>query len=213
MSEQFPQPENKREQPSITEGVDFIFEQHPELAEIGTKEQYSQYIETIFPDTKFKEIVYHNSNNDFKEEGFKATEPKFDTLNSIKGVYNFSSNRKFVERYGKNCYAVVLDVRNPLESNNSGEYVDDMDRPLSEALFEIGIQKESNAFAPVYNEDLKDTDAFINHISGEEYVENHPVSGRELGIPRQTLISVFDNSKISILGTPSDVKSFKEFVG
>jgi hypothetical protein len=38
-----------------------VFKQHPELAEIGTPEQYSQYleIETVFPDSYVHNIVYH----------------------------------------------------------------------------------------------------------------------------------------------------------
>ena len=40
----------------IKEGVDFVFEQSPELFNIGTREQYSQYLDTIFPDSKVEEI-------------------------------------------------------------------------------------------------------------------------------------------------------------
>ena len=135
--------ENEAEKVPMKEGVDFVFDQHPELISIGTKEQYTQYIETIFPDSKFKEVVYHNSDAEFKNEGFKPMKPNFDTLNSIEGVYNFSSNRIFTQRYGANTYAVVLDIHNPIEDTSSGEYVDDMDRPLSEALFKIGKQTKA----------------------------------------------------------------------
>jgi len=52
--------ENKTEKP-LKEGVDFTFEQNPKLASIGSKEQYSQYLDTIFPNSKVKNIVYHGS--------------------------------------------------------------------------------------------------------------------------------------------------------
>lgn len=42
--------------PQVKEGVEFIFEQNPELASIGTQEQYSQYLDTILPDSKVEEI-------------------------------------------------------------------------------------------------------------------------------------------------------------
>ena len=47
--EKFPNiiPENKIEKPRIKEGVDFVFEQNPELLSIGTPEQYSKYLDTI----------------------------------------------------------------------------------------------------------------------------------------------------------------------
>lgn len=53
-------PENK-----IKEGVDFVFEQNPELAKIGTEQQYSKYLETIFPESKLKNIAYHGTNSNF----------------------------------------------------------------------------------------------------------------------------------------------------
>jgi len=47
--------------PVIKEGVPELFKENPELASIGTPEQYSQYLDTIFPDSKMKDIVYHGS--------------------------------------------------------------------------------------------------------------------------------------------------------
>ena len=49
----------------IKGGVDSIFNEYPELENIGTKEEYSQYLETIFPNSKIKDIVYHASPNKF----------------------------------------------------------------------------------------------------------------------------------------------------
>ena len=58
------------EEPSnvpIKKGVDFVFEQNPELANIGTQQLYSQYLDTIFPDSKVKDIVYHGSNQKIEQ--------------------------------------------------------------------------------------------------------------------------------------------------
>jgi len=41
------------------EDINFVFEQNPDLARIGTKEQYEKYLKTIFPESKVKDIVYH----------------------------------------------------------------------------------------------------------------------------------------------------------
>ena len=46
---------------SVKSGVSELFDSNPELANIGTPEQYSQYLDTIFPDSKIKDIVYHGS--------------------------------------------------------------------------------------------------------------------------------------------------------
>jgi hypothetical protein len=207
--------QNKKETneiPKVKDGIDFVFEQNPELVSIGTKQQYSEYLDTIFPQSKVREIVWHYSNADFKNESFKPIRPNFDTLNSIEGVYNFSTNQKFVTRFGQYPYAVLLNIHQPLETNATGEYVDDMDRPLSEALYKIGKQTQKNILAPAYDERLRDTDAVINSITGEDYIEKHPVSGREIGIPNQKIMTVFDPGQIHILGSQSDIEGFKSFM-
>ncbi len=63
-------PENK-----IKEGVDFVFEQNPELAQVGSKEKYSEYLDTIFPESKVKDIVYHGTST-IKKTGEKISELK-----------------------------------------------------------------------------------------------------------------------------------------
>jgi len=53
--------ENKIEKPKIKEGVDFVFEQNAELTQNGNKEQYSKYLDTIFPNSKITNIVWHGT--------------------------------------------------------------------------------------------------------------------------------------------------------
>ena len=49
------------------EGIDFVFSQSPELASIGSKAQYLQYLSTIFPNSKVKDIAYRGGEkNDVK---------------------------------------------------------------------------------------------------------------------------------------------------
>jgi len=50
---------------SVKPGVEGLFNDNPELSSIGTKEEYSQYLNSIFPDSKVKDIVYHSSKNKF----------------------------------------------------------------------------------------------------------------------------------------------------
>ena len=54
---------NNIEKTKIKEGVSFIFEENQELAQVGTREQYSEYLDTIFPDSKIKDIVWHGTTN------------------------------------------------------------------------------------------------------------------------------------------------------
>ena len=71
---------------SIKPGVSELFESNPELANVGTPEQYSQYLDTIFPDSKVKDIVYH------------GTRDKYDNL---QGETFFSFEREYADNYSK----------------------------------------------------------------------------------------------------------------
>ena len=52
----------------VKPGVEELFESNPELANIGTQQQYSAYLNTIFPDSKVKGIVYRGSENGIEKE-------------------------------------------------------------------------------------------------------------------------------------------------
>lgn len=93
--------ENKTEKDHIKEGVDFVFQQVPELADIGTMEQYSEYLDTIFPDSEVKDIVYHASPN--KIENFRE---------SMFG--NYFSYSPIKHGFGNVVHGVRLDVKSPL---------------------------------------------------------------------------------------------------
>lgn len=173
-------------------------------------EIYSQYLSTIFPNSQVKDIVYHGTNAKFEQ--FKPIKPNFDTLNSIEGIYNFSTNKEFVERYGNRIITAILNIKNPIRDTTSGEFIDDMDRPLSEALFKTGKQKATNILAPKYDESLKNTDGVINSITGEEYIAKHPVSGKEIGLPKQDVVTVFEPEQIHVLGSKLDLEMFKNFI-
>lgn len=95
--------------------IDFVYNQYPELADIGTQEQYSQYLKTIFPNTKTKGVFYHASPN------------KFTTFNKPSSGLShiwFSGEPITGGQYGSNIYTVLLNIQNPLseyESNYSDE--------------------------------------------------------------------------------------------
>ena len=50
---------------TVKPGVSEVFEANPELTSIGTPAQYSQYLESIFPTSQVKDIVYHGTTAEF----------------------------------------------------------------------------------------------------------------------------------------------------
>jgi len=108
-----------------TKGVPELFESNPELANIGTSEQYSQYLDTIFPGSKVKDIVYHGTRG-FDNSG--REKPKFDNFDKsfigkgqglrsddmAKGFY-FGSY-KIADRVGTRIIPAILNIK---ENNNT----------------------------------------------------------------------------------------------
>jgi hypothetical protein len=81
--------------------IEEVFKNNPELSNIGNVEQYSKYLETIFPDSKVKDIVYHSSPN--RIENFRdAMFGTYFSYSPIKGVY------------GSVIHSVILNTKNPL---------------------------------------------------------------------------------------------------
>jgi hypothetical protein len=110
--------EEKEKKSQIKEGVDFVFEQNPELADIGTPEQYGAYLDTIFPESKVKDIVYHGTASKEKIETFD-----FNRSNYGNAVF-FTKDKKFAETYAFDevrdglVQAQVLDIKNPFDYND-----------------------------------------------------------------------------------------------
>jgi hypothetical protein len=106
------------------EGIDFVFSQSPELASIGTKTQYMQYLSTIFKTSKVKDIVYHGASKDF--QGFiknKKIIPKGKTKGGIWFTDFANADWVYKEEEGK-VIAALINLKNPIEYKTE-RYFDD----------------------------------------------------------------------------------------
>ena len=93
----------------IKDGVDSLYKKHPELINIGTPEQYSQYLDTIFPNSKVKDIVYHSSPSNFT----KFKDPSSSGLSHI-----WFSEKPLNNQFGSNIYSVLVNIQDPLIQGN-----------------------------------------------------------------------------------------------
>jgi hypothetical protein len=75
---------------NVKEGVSELFDSTPELASIGTPQQYSAYLDTIFPESKVQDIVYHGTHTRFNKFDKSLSGSK--TKASINGKGFFFSN-------------------------------------------------------------------------------------------------------------------------
>ena len=99
----------------VKTGVQDVFNSNPELASIGTQEQYSKYLDTIFPDSKIKDIVYHVTTEKFD---------KFDPEKQVTAGYYFTEKEprykgviKEVSKKDEVILSALIDTKNPLEEN------------------------------------------------------------------------------------------------
>ncbi len=183
-------PEKQEEKPSIKEGVDFVFEQNPELATIGSREEYSEYLQSIFPETKFGSIIFHNTSETFEN---------FDRQFISKGNVSFGEGFYFTDKIDnhkgfrgsdKTISAVVNLQRIFIDSNEdkkqrelpkNNPYVNSHDRL-------IDVQEQHNIFL---EENFDGVIATYNN---------------------KNEIVVFHPENIHILGSQKDIDGFKKFI-
>ena len=207
----------------IANGVDFVFEQTPELLSIGTQQEYSEYLKGIFPNSEEKGILTHSSKVDLKETGFKKGFGEwsdaffFDEIS--KNLY--SSSHKFL------YYAMVniTDPFNPLnldnyidrkyglgtmnkfrkqfDLENKGEFVPKEDR------VSINAQSEIDQYG--FQEENPDTGGgqFIKKDQIEE-LQKIGYDGLLAG-NYAPYTAVFEPSQIYILGSKQDFEGFKNY--
>ena len=115
--------------PTVKPGVQDLFENNNELFSIGTQKQYSDYLDTVFPNSKIKDIVYHGTNNigfdNFSKEllGSNTNAP------SAKKGFFFAGNKDASMEYFQEGKS-----RN---YNTDDEYYDDLIGPNHKPLNDI----------------------------------------------------------------------------
>lgn len=126
---------------TIKEGVNLLFNDNPELSNIGTQQQYSQYLDTIFPDSKVKDIVYHYNSSGKKFDKFDKSFIGTQSLRSQDGDQGFSfvDNKLIARAYGSfntEIYTLPKEVWSTLDENTYKVY----DKNIIKAL--VNPQKE-----------------------------------------------------------------------
>lgn len=144
---------------SIKEGVKELFNENPELASIGTQEQYSQYLDTIFPDSQVKDIVYHGTPYG-KFESFNKENLHTGDKSSI--GYYFLGNKDKVSRYlkgsfknGTQPYVVnaLVNVKNPSSQNFDYISIDEALETIEKLKDFITEQDYNNVVANIKSKD------------------------------------------------------------
>lgn len=208
-------PENK-----IKDGVAFVFEQNPELAQIGSEEQYSEYLDTIFPDSKIKDIVYHGAPQKFDKFDLnlaKDTKAIFFTKNINETFYNEIKIAAMINIIGDGLTEegkisdVLLNMIKEkfLKENNISfmytvhELTDFINKYYEH---DVRVFKASTIikFDNFLRSDFNRTEKRL-----EDYLKDFNITGR---LVNDTMINIFDSEQIQILGIQKDIENFRKFV-
>lgn len=190
--------------------INFIFEQNPELSKVGSREQYLAYLETIFPESKVRRIVFHGNKKDIttikslrdisletqvevKHRGgsLSKTQKRLDYV----GMY-FTKSLSTAKIYSKShpkdirrVYPALLNIKNP---------------GVTTTLGSIGL----NLRKAFINKKLIDP----RYITEDEYNDLIVPRGIDGWIHEDYDYTVFDSNQIHMLGSKEDLESFRDFV-
>ena len=139
---------------TIKPGVQELFESNPELAKIGTEQQYSQYLDTVFPDSKVKDIVYHGTEDKFDKFDIKYF-GKNDYGDLGKGFY-FAFDKASIF----NEPIVISAIVNDIEAKTSPGY--EIMIPKSEQIHILGNKQDIEGFKEFANQSTRPQ---LNNVS------------------------------------------------
>jgi hypothetical protein len=218
--------EPKFAQPTIKPGVQELFKSNPELASVGTPQQYSQYLDTIFPNSKVKDIVYHGTSNleRVRNEGFDKSKLKTGEGTNLQGAgFYFAKFKQVLSSYAKGekggFIQALINVRNPLQEKNFPEF---LKKELNETNVSIGNVIEVGEKVDKWLEKNNKDGVVWNQISSfkegtlEQEIAREKLFGSAYNKNQKILdvehYSVKEPEQIHILGSKQDIEGFKKFV-
>lgn len=223
--------EDKLERSQVKEGVDFVFEQIPELAKIGSKEQYSKYLNAIFPDSKLNNIVYHGTNidsyNKILKEGFDLNKSG-GNLGYMGKIASFFTIRGFTKNFESGAVVSSLVNIKSKYIDNSGNLTEEGLNTVKQKLVDLDIipfvnsVEELNQGIVLTNnirfEKARDTIRLINYLF--TWIDNPQDTFNSIlkelnieGLKRNDeVVDMLSTDKIHVLGSDQDIENFKKFV-
>ena len=180
-------------------GVEYLFDSNPELASIGTPEQYSQYINSIFPSSKVKEILYHGSNAENIDK-FRTSPGAYGT-----GVYLQTKHGPYrTSTFGKNIYSAIINAKQPYTFYSSF-------KGTGGILNDLWLQLRDKHEKTRTLHDLSDD--FGNEIKNQGYdCLKIQINDTKYSDEDEFYYLIYNPDNIHILGTKNDIEGFKQFV-
>ena len=210
------------------------FEITPEQKQ-QAQQLYSQYLDTIFPDSKVKDIVYHGSDvKDLQEFSLKYFGQK-DAGDRGYGIY-LSKDKNIAQGYGDYLYNVLLNIKNPynvrfedndpsylwnrIERNTYKEDIEKLEKDRAKWIEKVNNNDIGYAFFEQLskNASKKEQLKFVNdkinkQISDkQERLDELDIISKSDGVINKDYELVTKPEQIHILGSKQDIQGFKNWV-
>ena len=178
---------------------------------------YSQYLDTIFPNSKVKDIVYHGTNATFEKFMKMYNNIHFGTLKAAKE--RLKTIKEIRKSTTENIYPVLLNIEKPIitdadfdwELDSAGEQPDPYELIktvgyLDNWLYENGyLPKEESDMFGLPDKSIPERVALWKNHDSYIYINFVEDKGSKS-------YSVFEPEQIHILESKQDIQGFKEFV-
>jgi hypothetical protein len=172
--------------------IEEVFENNPELSNIGNVEQYSKYVNTIFPNSKVKNVVYHSTNNDIEGDYLRP---------SKEGVYGagiyVQTSRDYAYFYGSNILSLVINTKSPFR------------------FFKENGEK-NDLFSKILGKWEKTKKFYYAEAAKEEFQDELKKNGFDSIKTTETgdysYYILFEPEQAHILGSKKDIEGFKKYL-
>lgn len=183
---------------SVMDAIGFVYQNYPILSEIGSPQEYLQYINSIFPNSKVKEILYHGSNAENIDK-FMAGPGAFGT-----GVYLQTKHGQYhTGTFGKNVYSAIINSKQPFVFYSSFKGHDGI---LNNSWLQLRDKHEKTNTL----QDLADD--FGNEIRTQGYDSlKIQTSDTKYSDKDEFFYLVYNPDNTHILGSNGDIEGFKKF--
>jgi len=197
------------------EGLGKVYSDNEVLSKIGTEDQYQRYINSKFPTSRMKNVVYRGTPSQIIKSEYNRT----GATNLGRGIYYAADIRK-ARKYGDNISTAIVNIEDPLivsiDKNDNRGYSPNLSKITAK---QITVNKD--------NPNGKTSIISYEGFEKEDYVRYNDYTGHyigpltEEGLPaikyrgyRATLQEVVLTSPEQVyeLGTKEDIEGFKEFV-
>ena len=164
--------------PEKNKSIERVYSENKAISDIGTMEQYSDYLKTIFPESKIKDVLYRLTDNNLES---------FTPSKETRGIYASADINEVQQYKGRRTagqskiYPILMDIKNPIEyqkkyssSSTVHTNLDDAIKKGNDSLTVTGRDGEINEEVAVVSPDQvhilgskKDISGFNEYVNGK----------------------------------------------